>query len=219
LLATPATSTTAQGIILNSTFVILHSSFAKGAMSLEVETKLRVASHDPVRDRLRELGATLQGAGLETNWIFDRPDGSLRARGIGMRIRSMEREAGEDPASTLTVKGPVQAGPMKSREELEISVSNADTARALLEMIDLTLILGYQKRRESWTLGQCRIELDEPPRIGRFVEIEGPNVEAIRDVQNQLGLGDEPHVRDSYVRMLLEHCSQHAISPLHLTLP
>ena len=92
-------------------------------MAHEIEAKLRVESHEPVRRRLQALGAGLLTRALETNHIFDDPDGSLRGRGYGLRIRSALDMATNEPYHTLTLKGPVAAGPFKSREELEVQIS------------------------------------------------------------------------------------------------
>jgi len=186
-------------------------------VSVETEAKLRVESHEPVRGRLRELGAVLIGRVREFNRILDRPDGSLRKQGRGLRLRTAVSETrGHGPerpsAATLTFKGRVQPGPMKSREELEVEISDADVFAQLLERLGFTTVLFYEKRRESWRLGPCRIELDEPPHIGLFVEIEGPDVDAIRDVQTSLGLDHIPQEPASYVRMLLAYCERHGIT-------
>lgn len=149
--------------------------------------------------------------GIETNEIFDRPDGSLRQRGFGLRIRSFDIEGGETRA-TLTVKGPRLPGPLKKREEVETRVEEAARAARILEMLGLVRVLCYEKRRESWNLDACRIELDEPPHIGLFVEIEGPDEAAIRTVQERLGLAGMTHVPTSYVKMLAEYCDRYGIT-------
>ncbi len=195
-------------------------------MPREIEAKLRVDSHDPVRERLRAAGAELIARVLETNRIFDRPDATLSRKGCGLRIRTAAPEGPTpntkvDPIvhpATLTFKGAVGTGPFKSREELEVQVSHAETAVRILESLEFVQILSYQKRRESWRLRDCRVELDEPPHIGLFVEIEGPSETAIRVVQADLGLKDAPHVRPSYVRMLAEYCEEHAITGRVLSL-
>ncbi len=202
-------------------------------MAFETEGKFRVDSHQPVRERLQALGAQFVACVLETNRIFDRPDGSLRRRGCGLRIRSaVSEEAATDwkvgptaqvgptmhPA-TLTFKGPVVAGTFKSREELEVQISDAETAAHMLGLLGFVPILSYQKRRESWRLDDCRIELDEPAQIGLFVEIEGPDESAIRRLQVDLGLKGAAHVRSSYVRMLAAYCDEHGITDRAVNLP
>ena len=177
-------------------------------MPTELEAKLRVDSLDPVRERLHSLGATLIEKVLETNLIFDRADGTLRAAGCGLRIRTTVAEGSGDRRTILTFKGKTVPGPFKRREEIEMDVSDETAAATMLERLGFVVILRYQKRRESWSYESCRIELDEPPHLGSFVEIEGPDEQTIRSVQDKLGLGDVPHTRASYVRMLLEYGHQ-----------
>ena len=181
-------------------------------MIIETEAKLRVDSHEPLRDRLRALGATFIEKVVERNVILDRPDGSLRKQGCGLRIRSTVQEDGGDTRVTLTFKGRPLQGPFKKREEIEVHISDAKAASAMLERLGFVAILHYQKRRESWSWKGCRIELDDPPHIGKFVEIEGPDEDAIRSAKSELGLGDVPHTRESYVRMLLEYCREHGLT-------
>ncbi len=188
-------------------------------MSTETEAKLRVKTHDPVRKRLQQAGATPLGCVVETNRIFDRPDGSLRGRGCGLRVRSTIAEDSGGRAATLTFKGPVQPGEFKSREELEASVDDAETTTGILEGLGFEVILTYQKRRESWQFLDCRIELDEPPHVGLFVEIEGPDEAVIRSVRDELGLGSASLERSSYVRMLFAYCRENGIADRTLKLP
>jgi adenylate cyclase class 2 len=188
-------------------------------MSREIEAKFRVDAHEAVRERLRRLDATRLGRLLETNRIFDRPDGSLRDHGCGLRIRATLDDETRECRAILTFKGPVVAGAFKSREELEIQISDAETAARMLEALGYVLILIYEKRRESWRLGDCRVELDEPPHIGLFVEIEGPTEAAIQKTQAHLGLRGTAHIRASYVRMLAEYCDKHRMTTRVLNLP
>ncbi len=187
-------------------------------MAREIEAKLRVTSHDVVREQLSAAGAEFIERVVETNEIFDRPDGSLRARGCGLRVRSTDPIEGGRPRATLTFKGPRGGGAFKSREELEVEVDDADVALELLKKLGFIVILSFQKRRESWRWGSCRIELDEPPLVGFFVEIEGPDDEAIQDAREALGLGGAELENASYVRMLLQVCNEQGIIDRTLTL-
>jgi adenylate cyclase class IV len=74
-------------------------------------------------------------------------------------------------------------------------------------------ILVYEKVRESWLLDDCRVELDQPPGIGLFVEIEGPSESSIQEVRAKIGLSDTAPVRESYVRLLMDFCDKNSISP------
>lgn len=181
-------------------------------MSVEIELKLRVESHGPVRQRLKEVGAGFLEAVLETNHIYDRPDGLLRKRGCGLRMRSAVPLDGAASRATLTFKGPRLATTLKSREELEIGVSDAEALARMLEGIGFVRILRYEKRRESWELDGCRIELDEPARLGLFVEIEGPNERTILAVQGKLRLDHAREIPTSYVGMLVAYCEANGIT-------
>jgi hypothetical protein len=106
----------------------------------------------------------------------------------------------------------VRPGPFKSREELEIDISSADTVARMLGLLGFVQVLRYQKRRESYRLGDCRIELDEPPHVGVFVEIEGPTESAIQAAQKELDLTGSPHVKASYPSMLAAYCDENGIA-------
>ena len=188
-------------------------------MTREIEAKLRVASHEPVRERLTSLGAARLGRVLETNHILDRPDGSLCARGCGLRIRSARDTVTGEQSHTLTLKGPVLPGAFKTREELELRIGDPVVAVDLLQQLGFVRILYYEKFRESWRLGDCQIELDEPPHIGLFVEIEGPDEAAIRSARDLLELSNTVHEKASYVRMLTTYCDLHGIADRVLRVP
>ncbi len=184
----------------------------RDVVSIETEAKLRVASHDPIRRRLKEVGAASLGRVLENNEILDRPGGLLRRRGCGLRLRWTAAGASQGVSGLLTFKGPVLPSEVKKREELEISVSNVELTRQILRHLGFTRILYYQKWRESWRLDDCRVELDEPPHIGLFVEIEGPDESVILAVRAKLDLLSAPHENASYVRMLTDYCDTQGIA-------
>lgn len=188
-------------------------------MPVEIELKLRVESHGPVRQRLRDVGARFIEAVVETNRIYDRADGMLRKRGCGLRLRSAVTVDGNTSRATLTFKGPRLATALKSREEIEVGVTDAVSLARILEELGFVPVLCYQKRRESWQLNECRVELDEPPRIGLFVEIEGPDDRSIRAVQTALELDKAGEVPTSYVGMLVAYCEAHGIADRTLNLP
>jgi len=180
-------------------------------MGLEIEAKLKVDSHDAIRATLADAQARCVGQVLESNVLFDHPDGSLRAKGCGLRVRSCVALAGETPMPTITYKGPRQASPFKCREEIEITVDDAAQTQAMLESIGLALILVFEKRRESWQLDDCLIELDEVPYLGTFVEIEGPNEQQIHRMQDRLGLSGRALIRNSYIALLVDYCKHHGL--------
>jgi adenylate cyclase class 2 len=188
-------------------------------MPHEIEAKLKVPSHEPVRRRLREVGAERLGAAVETNVILDRGDGSLRKQGCGLRVRSARSVDGPGTVATLTFKGPRQPGALKIREEIEVEVADGERLLNLMKALGLVEVLWYQKRRESWRMSGCRVELDEPPHLGLFVEIEGPSESAVFAARAELGLEHTELVHASYVSMLVSYCEREGISDRRLRLP
>lgn len=171
-------------------------------MSVEIEAKMQVPSHEPLRARLVECGASRLGHWLETNLFFDSANRALVASDQGLRLRKNQDLASGSVQYILTYKGRRQRGPLKRREEIEVSVDQADSTVALLERLGYLRMMSFQKRRESWSLEKCRVELDEVPLLGLFVEIEGPDEAVISHVCQRLDLSGLPLLQSSYIALL-----------------
>ena len=118
---------------------------------------------------------------LEINLRFDTPDRRLSSSFQALRLR-------QDKVCRLTWKGAGDPmGEVSAREELEVAVSDLDTARAILEGLGFEVMLVYEKYRSAWMLGDVEISLDEMP-FGNFCEVEGPDSESIRGAAEKLGL-------------------------------
>jgi adenylate cyclase class 2 len=166
-------------------------------MGKELEAKVRVESHEPVRARLTAVGAVRAGASGQVNRFLDTADRRLLAAGCGLRLRTA------DNGAAVTFKGPFEQGPFKLREELETEVGDASVLQGILERLGLQVTFEFHKRRESWTLDGCHVELDSVPGLGEFVEVEGPDEPAIRAVLGKLGLDALPVIKTGYVELLL----------------
>ena len=140
-------------------------------MPLELESKIAVPSHEPLREKLRAAGASPHGRVLETNRLFDNADQALFHSGCGLRVRTaapvdvatpldaaMPLTPGEHrrPAganATFTFKGPQvedpprrKKSPFKRREEIELAIESADGMSRLLAALGYTPWLIYEKR-------------------------------------------------------------------------
>jgi adenylate cyclase class 2 len=181
-------------------------------MPTEIEAKLKVDSHAPVRRRLTELGAEHQGRALETDRFFDRPDGSLFAKDHGLRVRHSRPLDGPDVVSTLTFKGARHPGAFKARKETELVIGDAEVACEMLGSLGFEQVLAFEKWRERWRLAGCLVALDELPMLGCFVEIEGVSEGAVQAVREQLAMtGTDPTSR-SYVGLLLDKLNEEGMS-------
>ena len=95
---------------------------------------------------------------------------------------------------------------------LEIAVSDKATAQLLLQAMGYRPYFSFDKRRESWRLGNWRIELDEVPLLGRFVEVETAGSREVELALAALGLdGLEPITR-GYASLLHRHLRERGIT-------
>jgi adenylate cyclase class 2 len=180
-------------------------------MMREIEAKYRVADPDALRRRLSAYGARQHARMFETNRLFDTTERELLAADCGLRLRTCRPlDDAQPPAATLTYKGPRDPGELKAREEVEASVGDADAVAAILQRLGFREVIVYEKHREAWRLGECEVCLDELPKLGWFVEIEGPGAKAIDPVLVELGLSRRTPSRDTYVELAARQGTQGA---------
>jgi predicted adenylyl cyclase CyaB len=167
--------------------------------SLEAELKFRLggaADHARLRGRLRELAAQSEGAYDEENFRFLVPSKSR----VSLRLRILDG----GKAGILTTKGPARFDRgIKVREETEVEVAVAATARDLLESLGYSVEFVFHKHRASWILNGVSVTLDTLD-FGFFVELEGPPAE-LPEAAKLLGLNPKQAIRQSYSAMAREY--------------
>ena len=186
-------------------------------MAVEIEAKMAVPELGPVRDRLRQRGAEPIGRFCEVNSFFDTQGHALLVDGKGLRLRLNRNVDTGAQTNVITYKGPLQQGSLKAREEVELTVDNTGDAVELLKRLGFHLTLSFEKRRESWRLGACRVELDEVPHLGQFVEIEGPDEATVLRERESLGLSNRSIVKASYIGLLMDHLREAGQSTASIT--
>lgn len=177
----------------------------------ETEAKFYVSDLKRLEAGLLELGATLiQLRVFETNLRFDLPDESLRA---GSRVLRLRRA--NDVHLTYKGKSEDIEGVL-SRQEIEFTVGNFESARQFLEALGFIQFAIYEKYRTTYELHNNHIMLDELP-YGNFIEIEGDGVDDIRTTASRLGLNWEAAVRASYLMLFERLCKKRSLDPAKLT--
>ena len=192
---------------------------SRALMPVEIEAKMKIESAEAVLAALRERGAVELGSQIETDSFFDTDDRELLAADEGLRLRVAVDVKTNQSKALLTHKGPVGPGALKKRQEIETAVGNPETTGRVLEQLGYVQCLRYQKRRQSWKLDTCKVEIDEIPYLGRFVEIEGPSEEAVMRVREMLGLGGHTLIKSSYVAMLTAYLQERGESTTEIMLP
>ena len=166
-------------------------------MAIEVEKKYRLAADrvDKVRTKLQEAEACHTGKAFEENIIYG--GGSLDSQSAILRIRTIEDKA------ILTFKRRIEnISDVKRQVEVETEFADPAALKEILKMLGFFLKLVYEKRRETWTLNDTEIVIDELP-FGLFMEIEGEE-SAIRKVEAFLGIKDLEVVHETYPQLTIQ---------------
>ncbi|HET6446349.1 MAG TPA: class IV adenylate cyclase [candidate division Zixibacteria bacterium] len=164
--------------------------------SLEVEVKFLVSDLEELRDRLLSLGAELKKNRIyEQNILFDNPWQGLARQGKLLRLR-------QDAAARITFKGMSDHqidSEVRVREEIEIGIDDFDKAVSILERIGFEKQRIYEKYRETFTLNDLEVVLDEMP-FGEFVELEGAEL-SIRKGADALQLDWNKRIIENYLAL------------------
>ncbi len=182
--------------------------------SLENEIKLRIRGAEDGRALLARAGfhpATPRL--LETNVIFDTPDGRLRGAGTLLRVRECGGRA------LVTYKGVAEPGPHKTREEIEFVPDSAPACSLVLTRLGFVPAFRYEKYRTEYRTdaGEGIAMLDETP-IGDFLELEG-NAAWIDRIAAALGFAPREYITASYARLYREYRDTHPATAEDMVFP
>ena len=172
----------------------------------ETEIKLAVPDAKTARRMLRAAGFQVSRRRVfETNAVFDTPEMGLRRAAAVLRVR----QAGG--VATVTYKGPAEVGRHKSREELELEISDARAMGAIIERLGLGPVFRYDKYRTEYRQpGRSGIAtLDETP-VGVYLELEG-TPQWIDRAARKLGFAEDDYITASYARLWLDWCEWHGV--------
>ena len=179
---------------------------------IETEIKLVFESVEAARQAVQTAGGRLAvSRRLVDDRLFDTESQSLKQAGCALRVRR------EGDRAFITFKGPVQPGPLKSREEIETLVGDATVAEALVAALGFRPWFRAQKQREEYDLDEAHVTIDETP-MGVFVEIEAPG-ELIAPVAAKLGRSPADYRLESYPRLWRDWCAARNLPPQDMLLP
>jgi adenylate cyclase class 2 len=178
---------------------------------IEIEQKFRVVSHTEVATAVVEMGGLIQPVESHRDVYLRHPCRDFGKSGEAFRIRYVNDEV------VVTYKGPKEAGPVKTRSEIELPLFDATSDG----WMDIFLALGFtvanevRKTRIPYLIKvddtTVCVTCDAVEKLGNFVEVEVvlrdrsqiPSVQArIAQLSQRLGLCElEPR---SYLRQILE---------------
>jgi adenylate cyclase class 2 len=181
------------------------------------ETEIKLAAPDvkTARRLLREGGFRIARRRVfEANVVYDTTSPSLRPTGRLLRVRQADR------TSILTYKGPpLPSSKYKSREEIEVDVSDAHAIGTVFERLGYQPVSRYEKYRTEYrdASGRGVATIDETP-IGVFMDLEGPPAWIDRTAR-RLGFKDKDYITMSYSALYIAWCQREGIKPSNMIFP
>jgi adenylate cyclase class 2 len=180
---------------------------------IETEIKLRVEGAGKTgvakaRALLRRHGfAIITPRVFEQNLVLDDAQGSLRERGLLLRVR------GAGKLITCTFKGVETPGRHKSREEREFRANDLESCVAVFTALGYPEAFRYEKYRTEFARENepGHVTLDETP-IGVFMELEGP-ARWIDHTAKDLGFPVTAYITDSYGKLYENWCEANGVEP------
>jgi len=167
-------------------------------MPIEIEKKYRLTPDQKKKiiSRLRELGIRKLKKEFEENTLYTGPN--LDVRTAVVRVRKIGNR------TILTYKQRfLSSSTIKRQLEEETEVSNSQAIQAILKHLGLSPSVVYEKRRETWRIGQVELVIDELP-FGVFMEIEGSAAE-IRKLEKDLPLNGVRAETQTYPQLARKH--------------
>ena len=148
-------------------------------MKTEFEAKFLNINIDQIRQKLTELGATLeQPMRLMKRAIID--NDFLSSKNAFVRIRD------EGHKVSLTYKQFDDLS-VDGAKEHEVVVSDFNETLALLDAVGLVHKSLQESKRETWKHGNVEIVIDEWPWLDLYIEIEADSEAAVKDFTEKLG--------------------------------
>lgn len=165
----------------------------------ELEVKFALSSVEEILPRISSLGAALeQATQFERNIRWDDPRGMLSKTHQVLRLRD------NGGTAVLTYKAEKKNDKnLADREEIETIVTNFENTGLILERLGYEIVFIYEKYRSIHRLNDTELFVDHTP-IGDYIEIEGPDDEAIRRSAELLGLDWESRISKSYHALFSE---------------
>jgi len=165
---------------------------------LEIEIKAPCSDLEALEIRLKSLGARDFGRLFQDDVYYSHPSRDFGRTDEGLRLRV------ENDLTVVTYKGPKLDPRSKTREELEISVGNAETFAKILERLGFKPVMRISKQRRIYGLRGVSVCLDRVRGLGDFVEFEFEGEDLEEGRTRILALMEELGVRGNERRSYLE---------------
>lgn len=169
-------------------------------MSIEQEYKFSIEEENSIEVNLRKMGARGGERVHELTVMFDNKQNQMLEKDSRLRVRTRTFKDGSSVA-ILSFKQPLSREGVKQEIEHEVSVDNVIALKMILKEIGYEPVSSYERYRTDYSLGKgsqkIQVSIDELP-FGKFVEIEGNNIDQITNLASSLGFDPSNHIPNSY---------------------
>lgn len=146
--------------------------------NIEYEVRLLEINHDEIVNLLESMGATKIKDSMQRRYVYDFTPVQKHKY---VRVRT------DGNKTTLSIKHCTK-DTIDGTKELEIEVSDFETANEILNELGYAP-KGYQENyRLEYVLDGITFDIDRWPLIPEFMEIEGPNEDAVWNMIDRLGI-------------------------------
>lgn len=152
-------------------------------MKTEIEVKFASINIDEIREKLKAAGAVCeQPMRLMKRALVEEPH--HEAEHSFIRVR----DEGDKVTLTFKRRADAAASKIDSVKELEVEVSDFDKTVEIFSEAGWKYKTFQESKRETWTLDETEVVIDEWPWLKPYIEIEGESEALIKKVAQKLGL-------------------------------
>ena len=145
-------------------------------MHTEIEERILEIDVEKTIKKLDELGAVKKGEWFYRRYTYDF---TPKRESEWIRLRTNGEE------TTLTYKN-VETREIDGTKELEISVDDFDETNEFLKILGYEYKNYQENKRIRYMLDDVEIDIDTWPMIPTYMELEGPSIEKIKEVEKLL---------------------------------
>ena len=147
-------------------------------MHTEIEERILEIDKEKVIKKLEELGAKKIGEWFYKRYTYDFTP-KRESEWIRLRTNGVE--------TTLTYKN-VETREIDGTKELEIVVDDFDETNEFLKILGYEYKNYQENKRIRYMLNDVEIDIDTWPMIPSYMELEGPSVEKVKEVEELLSV-------------------------------
>lgn len=149
-------------------------------MHTEIEERILEIDNETMIKKIESLGATKVGEWYQRRYVYDF---TPKRENEWIRLRTNGIE------TTLTYKN-VEKNSIDGTKELEIVVSNFDMTNELLQVLGYIPRAYQENKRIRYILNNIEIDIDSWPLIPTYMELEGNNVDKIKEIEKLLEIDE-----------------------------